>query len=230
MKATSTILLLLLGTKDTNGLYLSNLATSETQFITDALNELVSHAPELGVRSNKLKQELALRPAIEHAVEATRQVLQPVVIPVVHHTVVATTPPPIIHVVHPPPCDCGVCPTCDCCQHPDEVAELAGKALGRLGGGSGTTVEGSSVSDVAKKALEKVGGGEKPAETVAELANRALESLGGDKPASKQDSLKDLADKALKKADQNSDSKSSSSSGDSVPELARRALSNLNLP
>ena len=50
MKATSTILLLLLGTTDANGLYLSNRAESESGFITDALKEMVSHAPELGVR------------------------------------------------------------------------------------------------------------------------------------------------------------------------------------
>lgn len=65
---------------------------------------------------------------------------------------------------------------------------------------------------------------------MSELAARALESLGGEKPASKQDSLKDLADKALKKADKKGNSKSSSSSGDSIPDLARRALNNLNLP
>lgn len=149
------------------------------------------------------------------------------IIPVVHHTVIAKTLPPVIKVVHEPCPDCSTCPTCECCQHveppkDDGVAELAGKALERLGGKSGTTVEGSAVGDIAKKALEKVGGDEKE-ESVADLANRALEKLDGPK-----DDLADVAAKALK--GKGSKSKSSSDSGDSVGDLARRALKKLNLP
>ena len=123
--------------------------------------------------------------------ENTKDVLQPMIIPVVTHTVVTKPLPPIVKVVH---CDCVVYPSLDCCQDKED-----------------------DISKVAKKALKKLDedSGEKKEETIAELANRALENLGGEKRASKDDSLKDLTDKALKKVVKNSKSKKSSKDGDS---------------
>ena len=65
----------------------------------------------------------------------------------------------------------------------------------------------------------------KPAEDIADLANRALENLGGAKASGS--SIQDVAKDALKKIDKGSDKASSCSSGDTIPDLARRALNNL---
>ena len=84
-----------------------------------------------------------LRPHIHEIMEKTNDLLEPVIVPVVHHKVIYKEPPPIIKIKYLPKEK----------EEEDSIPKLAKKALNKIDEKEKTMK--STVGDIAKKALEK---------------------------------------------------------------------------